>query len=257
MEGFRSLKCADVQRVFLALLLELLLTLGKGGTEHGVAVAGQHDVPRAEVEGDEADVKSIDGKTIDDTVGDILLAHGFQHVGNDDGTGNVVTQQLVLSHTRSQQPLYLLGTHGGQFCLSRFGVVEELSVNHTLTVANHPYLPVQTAIDDCRAGQSVFRVLHQPLEHRLFVMLADIGRHTTHELLAGRRLRHVADVARNQQHGIAPIAVQPTVTVVALRRAAVDDSNEIICDDDAVLAFLLGVLGDDALFYNLHGDKVR
>ena len=47
------------------------------------------------------------------------------------------------------------------------------------------------------------------------------------------------------------------MTVVALRRAAINDSYEIICDDDAVLAFLLGVLGDDALFYNLHGDKVR
>lgn len=88
-------------------------------------------------------------------------------------------------------------------------------------------------------------------------MLTDIGRYTTHELLAGRRLRHFANIAGHQQHGIAPIAVQPTVTIVALRRAAINDSYEIIGDDDAVLAFLLGVLGDDALFYNLHGDKVR
>ena len=88
-------------------------------------------------------------------------------------------------------------------------------------------------------------------------MLADVCRHTTHEFLAGGRLRHATNIARHQQHSITPIAMQPTMTVVALRRATINDCYEIICDDDAVLAFLLGVLGDDVLFYNLHEDKVR
>ena len=100
-------------------------------------------------------------------------------------------------------------------------------------------------------------MLCQTLKHRFLVVLTDDCCHTTHELLAGCRFRHPTNIARHEQHSITPIAVQPTMTVVALRRAAINDSYEIICDDDAVLAFLLGVLGDDALFYNLHGDKVR
>jgi len=97
----------------------------------------------------------------------------------------------------------------------------------------------------------------QSLEHRFLIVLTDIGCHATHEFLTGRCLRYFANITRHEQHGIAPIAVQPTVTIFALRRAAINDGYEIICDDDAVLAFLLGVLGDDALFYNLHVDKVR
>ena len=61
MKGFRGLESFDVQRVFLTLFLELLFTLCKGRTEHGVAIAGQHDFPWAEVEGDDADVVSVNG----------------------------------------------------------------------------------------------------------------------------------------------------------------------------------------------------
>ena len=85
MKAFCGLESSDVQRVFLTLLLELLFTFCKGGTEHRVAIAGQHYFPRTEIKGDDANVVSINGETIDDTIGDVLLAHGFQHMGNDDG----------------------------------------------------------------------------------------------------------------------------------------------------------------------------
>ena len=42
------------------------------------------------------------------------------------------------------------------------------------------------------------------------------------------------------------------MAVLALGSAAVDDSNEVSGDDDAVLVFLLWVLGDAVLLDNLH-----
>ena len=42
------------------------------------------------------------------------------------------------------------------------------------------------------------------------------------------------------------------MAILALRCATINDSYEVIVYDYSVLAFLLGVLGDDALFYYLH-----
>ena len=83
-------------------------------------------------------------------------------------------------------------------------------------------------------------------------MLADISRHTTQKLFARGGLGHLADITCRQVHGIATIGAKQAMAILGLRRTAVDDSYEVICYDDAVLAFLLGVLGDDGLFYNLH-----
>ncbi len=83
-------------------------------------------------------------------------------------------------------------------------------------------------------------------------MLADISRDTTEEGFAGGVLGHLANITCCQLHGITAIGAKQTVTILSLRCAAVDDSDKIIGYDDAVLAFLLGVLADDGLFYNLH-----
>ena len=83
-------------------------------------------------------------------------------------------------------------------------------------------------------------------------MLADISRHTTQKLFARGGLGHLADITCRQVHGIATIGAKQAMAILGLRRTAVDDSYEVICYDDAVLAFLLWVLVDDCLFYNLH-----
>ena len=83
-------------------------------------------------------------------------------------------------------------------------------------------------------------------------MLADISRHTTQKLFARGGLGHLADITCRQVHGIATIGAKQAMAILGLRRTAVDDSYEVICYDDAVLAFLLWVLGDDCLYYNLH-----
>ena len=95
-------------------------------------------------------------------------------------------------------------------------------------------------------------MLGQPLEHRLLVMLSNISCYATEKALARRVLRHAANVAGDQLHGIAPIAAKKAVTMLRLRRGAIDDGYEIICDDDSVLAFHLWILRDEVLFDNLH-----
>ena len=95
-------------------------------------------------------------------------------------------------------------------------------------------------------------MLCQSGQHRLFVVFADIGCYPAKECFAGGVFWHLADVVCCQLHRITTIGAEQTVAVLALRCAAVNDSHEIIGYDDAVLAFLLWVLGDDCLFYNLH-----
>ena len=87
-------------------------------------------------------------------------------------------------------------------------------------------------------------------------MLSYISRYTTQESLACGILGHVANVAADQLHGISAIAVEEAVAILRLRRRTINDSYEIICDDDAVLAFLSGVLGDEVLLDDNHVDIV-
>ena len=64
--------------------------------------------------------------------------------------------------------------------------------------------------------------------------------------------RHLANITRDDLHGIAAVAHQKGVTTGGLRGGTVDDGDEVTCDDEAVLAFLLGVLGDQAFFDYFH-----
>ena len=121
-----------------------------------------------------------------------------------------------------------------------------------MAVANHPDFATQATENDDATGQAVFRMLGQPLEHRLLLMLSNISCYATEKALARRVLRHAANVAGDQLHGIAPIAAKKAVTMLRLRRGAIDDGYEIICDDDSVLAFHLWILRDEFLFDNLH-----
>ena len=83
-------------------------------------------------------------------------------------------------------------------------------------------------------------------------MFFDIFRHTYTEFTAGRRLWHALDIPGNEHHSVFAIAMEITVATITFTGTAIDDRNEIICDDDAVLAFLLWVLRNDCLFDNLH-----
>lgn len=83
-------------------------------------------------------------------------------------------------------------------------------------------------------------------------MLADIGGNPTQKHFAGCILGHGTNVFADQLHGIASVAVEYAVAIVRLRRAAVDNGDEIISYDDSVLAFLRGIFGDEDLLDNFH-----
>ena len=72
------------------------------------------------------------------------------------------------------------------------------------------------------------------------------------ELLA----RHVGggftDKVGNDAHGIAAVGAGATVAVGRLGSGAIDDGNVVFSDDDAVLAFLRGILWDKGLLDNFH-----
>ncbi len=66
-----------------------LFRLLQGGAEKGVAVAGKDDFPGSEVQGHLAYMLLGDGESVNNGVVDVLAAHGFLHVGNDEGAAFV------------------------------------------------------------------------------------------------------------------------------------------------------------------------
>ena len=78
-EAFRGPEFSDVERVVVLLLLQTLFALGECGAEKGVAVAGQHNLPWAEVEGDGDNLALGDGEAVDDGIGDVLIVHLLEH----------------------------------------------------------------------------------------------------------------------------------------------------------------------------------
>ena len=83
-------------------------------------------------------------------------------------------------------------------------------------------------------------------------MLADIGGNPTQKHFASRILGHGTDISADQLHRISSVAAEYAVAIVRLRRAAVDNGDEIISYDDSVLAFLRGIFGDEDLLDNFH-----
>ena len=125
MEGFGGLKVGtDVQRVVLALAVQCGLAFFKCGMEEGITVGGKDYLVWLEVERDGTNMLSGDREPIDHTIGDVLVTHGLNHAGNDDGTGYVVAAEVVGGMPLMQQALHLVGAHGSQFGFVRFGIVE-------------------------------------------------------------------------------------------------------------------------------------
>ena len=84
------------------------------------------------------------------------------------------------------------------------------------------------------------------------IAFADDARGSETELVARGLLGHATDIAADQLHGIAPVAHPAIVATLGLGGGAVDDGDEVIGDDDSVLACLLWALGDQALFDDIH-----
>ena len=155
-EAFCGLETADIQRVVRSLLSEAGLALGKGGAEKGVAVGGEHNLPGAEVEGDDGHLLLGYWETVDDGIGDVLVAHLLQHPGDDGAAGDVVGQKLSGSHAFGLQLPYCGGALLGQRLLIGFRVLVELTADETLAVAHEPDLATADGVDDGRGAEAFF-----------------------------------------------------------------------------------------------------
>ncbi len=84
----------------------------------------------------------------------------------------------------------------------------------------------------------------------------DAGGDALAELMAADVGRHAADVTADDLHGIAAVAHPRAMAATGLRRAAVDHSDEVIGDDQAVFAFLFWTFRNEALFEDSRGDNL-
>lgn len=256
---FRGLISADVQRVVGQLTGQGCLGVRKGRVEERVTVAGQHDFLGLEVECQHADVLLGYAGTVDDGVFDVLLfPHDGHHFGDDGFPCMVANEKVGLVGAALDD----IGTLGRQLCFVWLGILEKFAIDQTLAVANQPYLTAQTAEDDGRGGKAVDRVGQQttatePPAGEDGAAAGSTGksaRYLDAETVAGGVGRHLFDALRHQLHGIAAVGAEAAEPLGTLRRGAVDDRDEVICHDDAVLAFPVWIFRDDGLFDDVHGE---
>ena len=72
------------------------------------------------------------------------------------------------------------------------------------------------------------------------------------ELMARCVRGQPSDDAADDGHRITAVGHAGAPLARGLRGGAVDDGDEVICDDDSVLAFLRGVLWREALLDDIH-----
>jgi len=86
----------------------------------------------------------------------------------------------------------------------------------------------------------------------LAVMICYTASNSLAKLLAIEISLCMANISADNLHAVTSIASEETESTFCLRRASVNDGDVVICDDDAVLVFLLWTLRYGALFYYLH-----
>ena len=110
-----------------------------------------------------------------------------------------------------------------------------------------------TTVDDCRGGEALFGMFrHALLGEAEPIVAGDGACDTFTELLTTDVGWHAADITAHDTHGVAPVTHPWAMAAWSLGGGTVDDGNEVICDDDSVLAFLRGALRNDALLDYFH-----
>ena len=94
--------------------------------------------------------------------------------------------------------------------------------------------------------------MHGKFRYATSVMFSDSTGGTNTELMTGDVGWHFADIVCNDLHGKAAIAHHKRVTAGGFRGGTVYNSDEITCDNETVLAFLLGGLCDLVLLDDCH-----
>ena len=132
-----------------------------------------------------------------------------------------------------------------------------MSANETVAVANHPYLAVETAKDDGGSGEALLGMEGESLDVATAVVTYDGRGDAIAELATGEGALGMAYITTDELHAVTSVGAEEAEAAVGLRRGAVDDSDIVARDDDAILAFLCRTLGDNALFDDFHAAKLR
>ena len=238
----------------MTLFIESSLTFCQRGFKEGIAIGGKDNLMGLEIDSDDEHLGLGDGKTVDHGIGLVLVLHRLEHGGNHDLTGWVVGfQEFAFVNTFCQECSDSLSAKFGQTSLVRLGVVEILSANQALAVAHEPYLASAPAVNDGRSTEALLGTDSHATDGKAQpVVTTDHLRNADAKLPTAYIGRHTTDVPADEQHGITAVAEPGDMTTERLRSAPVDDGDKVICDDQAVFAFLGGALRDKALFEYLH-----
>ena len=162
-------------------------------------------------------------------------------------------QKRMLCDTLSQQFSDALTSQFCQLCFVRLGIIEEFAADETLAIAHQPHFASQSAKENNRSTKPFLRMRGHATDGKAKAIVLPYHLRNPHtELMATGICRHTTDISANQQHRIAAVADPGDVFSKCLGSAAVDNGNKVICDDQAVFAFLCGALRNDTLFYYLH-----
>ena len=233
---------------------QFLITLCESLAEEGIAIGSEDDFVGLEIDSDDGHLGLGDWKTVNHSIGLVLVLHRLEHSGNHDLSGWIVGfQEFTFVNTFCQECSDSLSPKFGQTGFVRFGVVEILSVNQTLAVAHEPYLTSASTVNDGRCTKALLWTDgHATDGEAQPVVTTNHLRNADAELPTTDIRGHTTDVPADEQHGITAVAEPGNMATERLRSAPVDDGDEVICDDQAVFAFLGGALRDKALFEYLH-----
>ncbi len=107
----------------MALLGETGLGGLEGGFKEGIAIGGEDELPGLEVEGEDADMLLRDLEAIDNGIGDVLVLHRLEHMGDDGLAGGIVMEKMIARLRTGEDDGSSLF---GELLLVGLGVVEEL-----------------------------------------------------------------------------------------------------------------------------------
>ena len=183
--------------------------------------------------------------------------HDFEHGRNHDLAGRIVRlQEIVLAHAFCQQLSDLCGSHLGKGLFVGLGIIDIFASNETVAVANEPHFATQSAIKNDRRTKALLRVLLHTLYRKAQPVVAAQSLGSAYaELMARCVGGHLTDIATDEHHGVAAIADTWAMVTLGLGSASVDHGDEIICDDQAVFAFLCGALRYEVLLDDFHFDN--
>lgn len=187
--------CGNVERVGSLLLAQARLALAERGTKEGVAIACHNDLVGAKVKSQHFDMALGNGEAIYHGIVDVLALHAFNDVGNDGIASCIMVEQTFDSGAAGEQLLCFCSTFGGMSGFGGLRIDEELAINKALAVAHHPYLALQSAEDDGRAGEAFFGMLCHAWQQPLAIVMAQISADAQEKLVAVNVFGHLFDIA--------------------------------------------------------------